>query len=76
MTFVEFIKRARVTETPRGDFIADTQTLVSCGKLPDFKTWGELYVFMTSRHACAPAIEQARRVWRQYRKAASEKVAS
>jgi hypothetical protein len=68
-TFSDFIKAARVTETPRGDFIADTKTLINCNKFPDdFKNWGELYHFMISRHACEPAITEARKVWRQYRK--------
>ena len=70
-TFSDFIKSVRVTNSPRGDFIADTKTLINCGKLPAIKTWGELYHFMSSRHACPEAIEQARKVWRQYQKSIS-----
>jgi hypothetical protein len=71
MTFTDYIKSARVTQTPRGDFIADTKTLINCGKFPDMKTWSELYHFMSMRNAGGEAINQARRVWRQYHKAAT-----
>jgi hypothetical protein len=68
MTFAEFIQSARVTETPRGDFIADAKTLINACVFPAIDSWGDLYGFMMRRRACPEAIEQARKVWRQYQK--------
>lgn len=72
MTFKSYIQSARVTETPRGDFIADCKTLINCNKLPDVQSWSELYGFMWKRGACREAIEEARKVWRQYQAKVSE----
>jgi hypothetical protein len=76
-TFAEYISSCRVTDTPRGDFIADTQTLINAGKFPDVKRWRDLYGFMSCRSVrCSEAIELARKVWRQYQKSTVEEVLS
>jgi hypothetical protein len=70
-TFLQFVDSRRITNTPRGDFLADTKTLMACKKMPEIKVWGDLYAFMSARHACPPAITEARKVWRQYQKTTS-----
>ena len=72
MTFKEFIQSARVTNTPRGDFIADAKTLINAGVFPTVDSWCDLYGFMTRRHACPEAIEEARKAWRQFKSKVSE----
>jgi hypothetical protein len=67
-TFADYINAARVTDTPRGDLIADTKTLINARVFPDVKTWAELYGFMCQRHACPEAIAEARKLWRSYQK--------
>jgi hypothetical protein len=78
MTFTEYVMSRRVTDTPNGDFVADTQTLIRAGRFEDPKTWRQLEFFMRFR-AGVPGgvsertIEAGKRVWRQYQ-AASKKV--
>ncbi len=72
MTFKEYIQSARVTSTPRGDYIADTKTLINAGVFPAVDSWADLYGFMMRRRACPEAIEEGRKLWRQYKSKVSE----
>jgi hypothetical protein len=72
MTFKEFIQSARVTNSPRGDFIADAKTLINAGVFPTVEGWGDLYGFMARRRACPEAVEEARKLWRQFKFKVSE----
>jgi hypothetical protein len=68
-TFASFIQSARVTNSPRGDFISDTKTLIDWGKLPAINSWRDLHSFMFwKRHACPEAIAEGRKLWREYQK--------
>jgi hypothetical protein len=66
--FSDFIQSRNITNSPRGDFLADTKTLINCGKFPTVTCWGQLFAFVSSRHASPEAIAEARKLWRQYQK--------
>jgi hypothetical protein len=75
MTFKNFIQSARVTETPRGNFIADMKTLINAGVFPAVEMfgWNDFYSFMAYHHRTSPeAIEMARKVWREFKAKNSE----
>jgi hypothetical protein len=74
MTFKDYIQSTRVFPTPRGDYIADTKTLINAGVFPAIDSWSDLYGFMAGRGARPEAIEEARKVWRQYKAKVSEAV--
>jgi hypothetical protein len=64
--FAAFISSRRVTDNPRGDFIADTQGIIRGGRFPVMRSWPQLETYLLVRHACDEAIQQAHRVWREY----------
>jgi hypothetical protein len=67
--FAEFIRSRNITDSPRGDFLADCKTLINARKFPDVQTWGDLYCFMRMRNECRPeALAEARKLWRSYQK--------
>ena len=66
--FSNFIRSRNITNSPRGDFLADTKTLINAGKFPEVQTWSALYGFMSLRNACPEAITEARKLWRSYQK--------
>ena len=68
MSFSDFIAGRRITNTPRGDFIGDTKTLINCKKFPAVTSWGDLYGFMRGRNACPEAIAEGRKLWALYKK--------
>jgi hypothetical protein len=72
MTFAKFIQSKNITNSPRGDFIADTKTLINASVFPVVESWGDLYRFMIRRRACPEAIEEARKLWRAYKSEVSE----
>ena len=72
MSFKDFIRSARVTNTPRGDFIADAKTLINAGVFPAVEGWADLYGYMNRRGSSAEAIKTARKVWREYKAKVSE----
>jgi hypothetical protein len=65
MTFHEYIQTRRITDTPRGDFIADAK---GDSKLIEAKSWDQLWTHLYTRGACPEAIKAARSVWRGYEK--------
>jgi hypothetical protein len=65
--FADYLQSRNITKSPRGDFLADSKTLINAGKFPTVTCWGELYSFMASRHASPEAIAQARKLWRQFK---------
>ena len=69
MTFAEFIASRHMTNSPRGNLLADSKTLINAGKFPDVKCWPDLYRFMIGRTARPEAIDEARKLWRSYLKA-------
>jgi hypothetical protein len=75
MTFSDFIQSRRASDSPRGDFIADTQMLIRLGRLPEVKRWSQLEFEMRRRGACPEAIRQGRRVWREFERHASSATA-
>lgn len=79
MTFAQFIATRRAplqARTPRGDLINDCQTLINAGKFPEMKQWSDLYRFISGRNARTETIEEARRLWRQYRSTAPLEIAA
>ncbi len=69
MTFVDFIQRRNITGSRRGDFIADSKTLINAGVFPGVKAWADLYRFLSRRRTSDETIIEARRLWRAYLKA-------
>jgi len=65
-TFAEYVGTRRVTDSPRGDFIDDSQMLIRCGKFPAVETWPVLESFLVFRGAGPDTIRQARVVWRAF----------
>jgi len=62
--FRDFIRTCRVTDTPRGDFIADAR---ADPRLPDAKRWSELETYLRLQaDACPEAIRQAKRLWKEF----------
>ncbi|SIO24636.1 hypothetical protein SAMN05443247_03114 [Bradyrhizobium erythrophlei] len=68
LAFVDFILTLRIFPTPRGDLIALYKTLISARAFPTITTWPELYGFMSRRNARPEAIDEARKLWKQYQK--------
>ena len=68
LSFADFVMRLRVTMGPRGDLIALYKTLISARALPTFAAWADLYGFMVRRNTRLEAINEARKLWRQYQK--------
>jgi hypothetical protein len=75
-TFTEFVSSRRITDTPRGDFIEDTRSLISIGQFSEPEGLGDLIFFLRSRQACQEAVRQGRKVWHQYARAAAQKPTS
>jgi len=63
MTFLEYIRTRRLTDTPAGDFTRDAR---ADGRLPDARTWRELRSYLEGRGAIREAIAAAHQVWTAY----------
>ena len=62
--FREFISTRRVTDNPRGDFIADARR---DPRFPDVQRWSELEGYLRIQgDACPKAIRQAKRLWQEF----------
>lgn len=68
MTFTDFLQSRNVTNSPRGEFIAEAKTLINADVIPDIQAWAELYRFLCRRGANDETITIARHLWREYRK--------
>lgn len=68
MTFPEYIAKRRAGRNPTGDFVRDAR---ADDTFPNCSTWQELERYLERCHACAPAIEAGRTVWRSYLRALS-----
>jgi prophage antirepressor-like protein len=68
LPFTDWIMSRRVTDTPRGDFIADTKPLIERGRFPEPESWDDLETFLEFRGACDMAILMARRCWVAWQK--------
>jgi hypothetical protein len=70
MTFKEYVRSRRVTDTAAGDFTKDAS---KDGRLPDASSWSELKTYLKRR---APGglhrdvLAAARQVWQGYQKRA------
>jgi hypothetical protein len=69
LTFKDFVQSSYVTNTPRGEFIADMKTLSNAGVLPPvIFSWNDFYSFLAYHHRTSPeAVAVARKVWQQFR---------
>ncbi len=65
-SFTDYILSADVTDDPRGDFIADTRTLIELGKFEEPQRLDCLLTMMRLRGACDEALAEARRVWGEW----------
>jgi hypothetical protein len=63
ISFKTYVERARVLNTPAGDFIADARLDKS---FPDARTWDELKAYLLSRWGTDP-IDAAEASWRNYK---------
>lgn len=60
-TFKEYIATCRVSDSPSGDFIADSRNVHDFPD--DILNWRQLKDYLRSRNACREAIEAARTVF-------------
>lgn len=67
LTFKEYLKTRRITDTPAGDFTRDAQ---SDPNLPDAKSWPELKRYLERVSTLPGVIPAGRQVWAAYRKRA------
>lgn len=63
LSFRDYIKRRRITDTPMGDFVADFK---SDRAASDVESWDQLEFYLMNRGACDEAIVAAKKVWRGY----------
>lgn len=66
MTFKEYLRSRRITDTPAGDFTADAR---GDGRMPDINSWPELRDYL-NRHVSGgtrgEVLRAARKVWSGY----------
>jgi hypothetical protein len=63
LTFLEYVRARRLTDSPAGDFVADAR---ADSQMPDATTWDQLRTYLVTRGAISDAIKAARAVWRGY----------
>ena len=63
ITFKSYVKRAKASNTPAGDFIADARLDRS---FPNPRTWDELKTYLLLRWGTDP-ISAAEASWRNYK---------
>lgn len=63
--FKAYVRAARVTGNPRGDFIKDAR---SDAGTPVIRSWDHLEGYLINCGACYEAIEAGRTVWRDFEK--------
>jgi len=68
LSFADFVLTLRVTAGPRSDLIALYKTLINARAFPTIAAWSDLYRLMTGRRASNEAIDEARKLWRQFSK--------
>ncbi|WP_293677654.1 hypothetical protein [uncultured Phenylobacterium sp.] len=66
MTFREYIKARRITDTPAGEFTKDAR---ADGRLRDVQSWPELRRYLQKSGATPAAIAAGHIVWKGYRAA-------
>jgi hypothetical protein len=62
VSFRRYVERARVLDTPAGDFIADAKL---DKMLPEAKTWDELEAYLLL-HWGSDSIDAAHAAWRNF----------
>jgi hypothetical protein len=69
-TFNDWIKLAKFTDDPAGDFIEDTRSVIRANRypLPAIDNIEQLRSFLYLRGACIEAIETVPTVWKRYRR--------
>jgi hypothetical protein len=68
-TFADFISATRVIPSRRGDLLKMFQMMIANDAFPAVAEWSELYRLMGRLSAGDDAVDQARKLWREYRKA-------
>ena len=64
LSFTNYLKKRRITETPAGDFVADAKM---DQKMPDVTSWDQLDTYLLARGMRDDdRREAARTVWRGY----------
>lgn len=63
MTFIEYVKARRISDTPSGDFTMDARRDKS---LPDAKSWTDLRCYLIRKGAGEEVLSAARGVWNAY----------
>jgi YozE SAM-like fold len=63
LSFTEYLKSRRVTDTPAGDFIIDAK---SDPTMPDATSWKQLEFYLTTKGAIPDAVTAAKIVWKGY----------
>jgi hypothetical protein len=65
-TFAQYIRAARATDDPRGDFIADAKAEIRADRFPRVEGWEDLRAHLRTRRACPGAVRAAAAVWDEY----------
>lgn len=63
MSFKEYIRHRRVTDTPAGDFTKDAR---DDQRLPDINTWDELRTYVRLKRGDDLVVRAAQDVWKGY----------
>lgn len=63
MSFREYVKARRITDTPAGDFTGDARRDPN---LPDAKSWPELKAYLEAIPHANGVIEAGYQVWQGY----------
>jgi hypothetical protein len=65
---IAWLQRARVTDGPVGDLVADMRSELANGVvIPCFHSEREMYGYLRGRRACPEALETVPAAWRRYR---------
>ena len=65
MSFKDYLKRRRRTDTPEGDFVKDA---LRDRRFPDATTLEQVESYLRRRAVRSEVIAAARAVWRKYRR--------
>lgn len=65
MSFREYVKRRRITDTPAGDFTRDAQMDPN---MPDARNWAELRAYLERVSNLPGVIPAGQQVWQAYRR--------
>jgi hypothetical protein len=63
LTFAEYLKNRRITDTPAGDFVKDAR---DDHRMAEMKSWDQLETYLITQSAIPEAVAAAKAVWKSY----------